>query len=231
MKSKTSKYAALAIIIIGIIFIYFIPSFNNKKSSVDPNNWPELSEEQKPDLHCSWCDERNNKKEKFEVEKKSSAPPISIQVNNKISNFKEIIRTWIINPVFGRSSKYAGIDGELKELFKEAEVIYLIDDIKLVDSEKKHTRKKMYGTIVGIINNNNYPIRYKIGDKEYIEDWYTGSSDVIVPEGALLFLQWGNNYIHNAGNTVYFNYGQVGRRYNGYTFEHIKAIFDKANDK
>lgn len=230
MKSKTSKYTALAIIVIGILFIYFIPSFNNKKSSADPNNWPELPEEQEPVWHCDLCDEGHKKSEFERFKPEKSSAPISIKVNNEINNFKEIIRTWIINPIFDRS-KYAGIDGELKQLFKEAEVIYLIDDIKLVDSGKKHTRKKMYGTIVGIINNNNYPIRYKIGDREYIEDWYTGSSDVIVPEGALLFLQWGNNYIHNAGNTVYFNYGQVGRQYNEYTFEHIKAIFDKGNDK
>jgi hypothetical protein len=128
-------------------------------------------------------------------------------------------------PLLGRS-KYAKIDGELKQLFKEAEVIYLVDDIKNVETEKEYTRTKMYGTIVGIINKNNIPIRYKIGDQEHIGTSFHATK-AIPPEGALLFLKSGSNYIHNAGNTVYFNYGKVASKFNGYTFEYIKEIFEQ----
>lgn len=192
MKSKTSKYAALIIIILGVLFIYFIPLFFKADNSTE--NWPALENQ------------------------------------NRAGNFKETMRDLVIDPIFGQS-KYAGIDGELKQLFDEAEVIYLVDHIKLVETDKKYLKTKMYGTIVGIINKNNSFIRYKIGDEERIGDWYNASKDVFVPEGALLFLQKGNNYIYNAGNAVYFNYGKVASKYNGYTFEYIKEIFDNGNDK
>lgn len=178
MKNKKSKYTALIIIVIGILFIYLIPLIRVGSSTL----------------------------------------------NIPILNNQETIRTLVVDPIFGRS-KYAGIDGELKQLFKEAEVVYLVNNIKLVETEKKYTATRMYGTIVGIINKNNTPIRYKIGDQEHIGDWFNASKDVIVPQGAILFLKSGSNYIYNAGNTVYFNYGQLASRYNGYTFEYIKEIF------
>lgn len=204
MRSKTSKYTALAIIVIGILFIYFIPLFfgtdNYVKSPPMVHNFFSTPTLESEDKNLS----------NAQSESKSESRP---------DTSKKIIQ-----------SKYAGIEGELKRLFDEAEVIYLVDGIKIAEKEYEYAIENMYATIVGIINKNNIPIKYEIGNQELIGIWVDAPQGAIIPEAALVFQKHGSDNLDNLKKeqtTVYFNYGKLASIYNGYTFEYIKEIFDK----
>ena len=141
MKQKTSKYIAALIIILGLVFIYFIPS---------------------------------------------------------ITIFKN----------------------EFYKLFDQADIVVLVNDIDLT------TERKMYGTIVKIVNKRNIPIKYKVGDRDIVGILRKPNInfDTVVPEGAVLFLKSPNSErIKDAENKWFFNKGKLG---NGYTFQYVEKIMN-----
>ena len=140
MKHKTSKYIAATIIVIGLLFIYFIPN-----------------------------------------------------------TFKT----------------------EFQKLFDRAEVVVLVDNIQLVGE------RRMYGTIVGIVNKNKISIQYKVGDRALIGTLTKPTKiecKVVTPQAVILFINSADNdRLNDASNKWYFNNGKLG---NGYTFEYVKGMFE-----
>lgn len=166
---KNRKYIAGLIIVLGLVFIYFIPQTFNKHG----------------------CDSVMQ-----------TLPIKPIQSTNITTNNLPIL-------------KFS--DDKFQKIFDKAEVVILIDGLRLVEG------KKMYGTIVNIVNKNKIPLRYKIGDDVFIDTLIIPDSmtQIGIPDSAAVFLYTGSNYIKN-GDKLYFNNHKLS---NGYTFDFVHTVF------